>query len=113
MFKPSPYLAPEVNRAIIQSEIEGGVNLALLPIGKALEVTTRNRVYLLRKIGETQYTISGHPQFCPDTRECRILGSTYGGSMLRMHYLGRGMYMEFWIEGETYTTSQIQEIREL
>ena len=43
LFVPHPNLGDEVNRNIVQSEIEGGVSLDELPQGAALEVTTQNR----------------------------------------------------------------------
>ena len=44
--------------------------------------------------------------------EVRIHGSTWGGSMLKEKYVGRGMYLEFVHPVyRTITTSRVLEIR--
>jgi len=92
---PNPHLSDAVNRAIIQSEIEGGVHLGDVSPGTVLEVRTRNRAYTLRYQGENQALISGHPVFCPEPVLVSIHGSTWGGSMLKERFIGRGMRLEF------------------
>jgi hypothetical protein len=39
--------------------------------------------------------ISGHPEFCPRPVRVRVQGSTWGGSMLKLRFVGRGMHLEF------------------
>ena len=107
-----PHFSDTVNRNIIQSEIEGGVHLRDLPPGSVLFIQTKNRTYTLVILGEQTALISGHPEFCPGPAEVRINGSTWGGSMLKTKFLGRGMHLEF--EHPVYRTiltSQILEIR--
>ena len=113
MFQPHPNLGVGVNRNIVQSEIEGGVDLRALPRGAVLEVQTQNRWYRIVHAGWGEAWISGHPQFCPDPVLVRIHGSTWGGSMIKEAYIGRGMRMEFRRpEYLPITTSRILEIRE-
>jgi hypothetical protein len=102
----------EVNRRIIQSEIEGGVHLEDLPDGSALEVKTENRAYVLVIQGPGKALISGHPKFCPHPVLVSIHGSSWGGSMLKVAFIGRGMHLEFQHpEYQTITTSRILDIR--
>jgi hypothetical protein len=102
----------EVNSRIIQSEIEGGVHLEDLPDGSALEVKTENRRYVLVIQGPGKALISGHPKFCPDPVLVSIHGSSWGGSMLKVAFIGRGMHLEFQHpEYQTITTSRILDIR--
>ena len=102
----------EVNRRIIQSEIEGGVHLEDLPSGCSLEVQTENRSYMLVMQGPGKALISGHPKFCPDPVLVSIHGSSWGGSMLKVAFIGRGMHLEFQHpEYQTITTSRILDIR--
>jgi hypothetical protein len=63
--KPHPNLSDEVNRNIVQSEIEGGVYLDELSEGSTLEVETQNHWYtiIIRSRGEE--LIWGHPRYCP------------------------------------------------
>lgn len=101
-----------VGSRIIQSEIEGGVRLCDLPAGSRLEVVTENRRYhvLMRRDGAAD--IWGHPVFCPSPVKVQIHGSSWGGSMLKVDYIGRGMHLEFHHpEFQTITTSKIIEIR--
>jgi hypothetical protein len=97
---------------MIQSEIEGGVHLHRLPPGTVLEIETQNRVYTIESRSSNETLISGHPIFCPEPAPARIHGSTWGGSMLKEHFIGRGMHMEFHVkEMPPVTTSRILEIR--
>ncbi len=112
LFAPHPALDDTVNGAIIQSEIDGGVHLSDLPVGAALAIQTKNRSYTLVHLGDEGALISGHPQFCPEPVLVRVQGSTWGGSMLKTRFLGRGMHLEF--EHPVYRTiitTQIVEIR--
>lgn len=111
-FMPHPNLSDEVNRNIVQSEIEGGVYLDDSLKGLVLEVETRNHWYTIVHRGEGQALISGHPKFCPDPVPVRIAGSTWGGSMLKARYIGRGMRLEFLHPTyRTITTSPIVDVR--
>jgi hypothetical protein len=95
LFKPHPNLSDEANRNIVQSEIEGGVFLDELSEGSVLEVETQNHRYtiIIRSRGEE--LIWGHSRYCPGPVPVRIAGSTWGGSMLKLRFIGRGMYLEF------------------
>jgi len=95
LFVAHPHFSDSVNRNIIQSEIEGGVHLRDLPPGSVLSIQTKNRVYEMVVLGDGTALLSGHPKFCPEPTEVRIQGSTWGGSMLKMKFLGRGMHLEF------------------
>jgi hypothetical protein len=114
LFRPHPNLSQEVNRNIVQSEIEGGVRLEDLQPGSRLQVTTRNtRYHLLVLFGDIALVV-GHPLYCPRPVLVRIHGSTWGGSMLKVRFIGRGMCMEF-AHPQYQTpilTSPIREVRE-
>jgi hypothetical protein len=112
LFKPHPSFSDEVNRNIIQSEIEGGVHLDDLSEGTVLEVETQHHWYTIVKCARGQALISGHPKFCPEPVPVRIEGSTWGGSMLKVRFIGRGMHLEF--RHPTYLsirTSRIVDVR--
>jgi len=114
MFSPHQNLSDHVNRNIVRSEIEGGVYLKDLPDESTLEVVTQNRGYTLTLRHDGLALISGHPEFCPEPVLVAIAGSTWGGSMLKLRYIGRGMHLEF-CHPEYRTpivTSRIQEVRE-
>jgi hypothetical protein len=114
MFTPHPSLSDEVNRNIVQSEIEGGVFLEGLPPDTVLQIRTQHHFYTVLFLGEGSVLISGHPQYCPQPVQVTIAGSTWGGSMLKMRFIGRGMHLEFHhpAYSTAIITSPIQEIRE-
>ncbi len=114
MFTPHPNLNDDVNSNIVQSEIEGGVSLGDLSPSTVLEIETQNHRYTAVFLGESQAMISGHPEYCPEPTLVAISGSTWGGSMLKLRYIGRGMHLEF-SHPEYHSpivTSRIQAVRE-
>ena len=114
LFVPHPNLSDEINGNICQSEVEGGVLLDHLPVGTVLEMETTNRFYELENRGNGRVVIRGHPKFCPEPVEVNVHGSTWGRAMLKVHYVGRGMFLEFdHPQFGVIRTSRIQEIREL
>jgi len=113
LFVPHPHLSGEVNRNIIDSEMEGGVYLDDLSEGATLEVETLHHWYTIVHYARGEALISGHPKFCPEPVPVRIEGSTWGGSMLKVRFIGRGMHLEF--RHPTYfriTTSRIVSIKQ-
>jgi hypothetical protein len=114
VFATHPNLGEEVNHNIVQSEIEGGVFLQDLPSATVLQIQTQNHCYTAVLVDEGSVLISGHPEYCPQPVRVAIAGSTWGGSMLKRRYVGRGMHLEF--RHPQYrtpiVTSRIKEIRE-
>jgi hypothetical protein len=77
-----------------------------------VSLTTLNRSYCLTYLGDHQALLSGHPQYCRKPTPVRIGGSTWGGSMIEVGFLGEGMNVEFILpDGKTLTTSKVVEIR--
>jgi hypothetical protein len=114
MFTPHPNLSDEVNRNIVQSEIEGGVFLEGLPPATVLQIRTQHHFYTARLLGDSLAMISGHPKYCPKPVQVTIAGSTWGGSMIKSRFIGRGMHLEFHHPAfcGPIVTSPIQEIVE-
>ena len=95
LFMIHPNLSDEMNGNIVQSEIEGGVYLDELPEGSVLQVQTKHHCYTIVKCPNGEALISGHPEFCLEPVPVRIVGCTWGGSMLKVRFIGRGMRLEF------------------
>jgi len=113
-FKPHPNLDDVVNGHIAQSEIEGGVFLKNLTPKTVLQITTQHHCYTVVFLHGGNALISGHPEYCPKPVPVVITGSTWGGSMVKLRFIGRGMRLEF-NHPEYFApivTSFIQEIRE-
>lgn len=111
---PSPglgRLGEDIQGCLIRSELEGGLRIACLEEGSHVFVETVNRIYDL-EIRDGKMWISGHPEFCPCPVPVKVRGSSWGGSMLKVSYLGCGMHMEFEHPTlATITTSRIVSIR--
>ena len=114
LFAPHPNLSDEVNHNIVQAEIEGGVFLKDLPSATVLRIETQHHCYTVVLLNESLALISGHPLYCPQPVLVAIAGSTWGGSMLKRRYVGRGLHLEFRHPGyrTPIVTSRIKEIRE-
>ncbi len=113
-FVPHPNLSDEINRDVCQSEIEGGVFLQDLRVGAVLQVQTRNRSYFFQYCGNGRGYLRGHPKFCPEPVLVSIHGSTWGRSMIKTGFIGRGMHLEFGHpDYPAVLTSQVVEVREL
>lgn len=112
-WKPVEGLGSLENERIIRGEILGGMKVEDLSVGKTLKLTTENRVYRLERRADGLY-LSGHPEHCPEPTPVTIHGSTFGGSMIKAGYIGRGMDLEYHIVGksprEIVTTSEIGDI---
>ena len=115
LFRPHPNLSDEVNSHLVQSQIEGGVRVEDLVPGSWLQVKTQNTCYRILILFGAMALITGHPLFCPRPVLITIHGSTWGGSMLKVRFIGRGMHLEFHHPhySTPIVTSVIQEIQEL
>jgi len=94
LFKPNQHLSDEINHNIIQSEIDGGVYLRDLRCGSVLRIETQDWICTLLYCEEGEALVWGHPVFCPDPIRIHVSGSTWGGSMLKESFIGRGMHLE-------------------
>jgi hypothetical protein len=113
-FRPHPNLSDDVNGNIVRSEVEGGVFLQDLPLESGVQIQTRHHWYTLVRCADGGELISGHPEFCPRPVRVRVQGSTWGGSMLKLRFVGRGMQLEFChpAYATPIVTSPIVEIRQ-
>jgi len=112
-FRPHPNFDDGINRAICQSEIDGGVSLDELPVGAVLDVQTSNTLYRIENRGEGEVLISGHPEICPVPVLVGFHGSTWGTPMLKVRFIGRDMRMEFFHpQRGIVRTSRVRDIRE-
>lgn len=114
LFTPLPHWSDQVNANIVQSEIEGGVYLSNLSPGAVLEIETMDWTCTLTYCGENEAWVSGHPEICPEPVRVFVAGSTWGGSMLKQYFIGRGMHLELLQPARRrILTAPILEIREL
>ena len=75
------------------SEKNGGIDLSKLPPGTRVEAQTLNTLYKICVVGDGTFEVEGGKYF-PSPTVTRIAGSTWGGSMLKMKWLGVDMHIE-------------------
>lgn len=114
LFSPHPNLSDDVNRKIVQSEVEGGVFLSSLQPRTVLQIQTCHHCYTAVLMRDNMVLLWGHPEICPRPVAVSISGSTWGGTMLKTRFLGRGMRLEFHHPAyrTPIVTSPIKEIYE-
>lgn len=96
-----PNLSPEINAALRSLDTMTGLFLNDLPVGYRAEVKTKNHTYLCSREGNIVGGMyDGY----------RVNGSTFGGSMIRPWWVGKGMYLELQRHPRVVTTSEIQEV---
>lgn len=109
-------ISDQLLTAIQKSEIMGGAWIDKLPVGKGLKVQTQNTLYIIRREADG-LTIQGHAQYCPEPVKCNVHGSTFGGSVLRIGFVGREMCLEVGLpkDGGVFviTTTPIKEVEEI
>ena len=108
----NPHLSDSVNAAIAKSEQDGGIcmNDILIPVGSTVIVQTKNSTYFIEKRSDGQY-IKGGSHF-PDFEKIHVNGSTFGGSMLKVDFIGIGMHMEVSRSGgRSLVTTAIQSVK--
>ena len=106
------HLDPLIVARIEQSDRDGGVFLKEPSPGSKLDVYTKNSCYEIEVIdGEKgQVKIKGGRSFL-DWETITISGSTWGGSMLKINFIGIGMRLELYRKGGgDILTSTINEI---
>ena len=102
--KPEPVCGREGNlvprRATLDGFTQGvavteGLNVRAAEPLVPILVTTKNSLYRIIPLrrGDTGVLVQGG-RFLPKPTEARILGSTFGGSLLKMHWIRVGMCME-------------------
>ena len=96
--------AREVNTA-------DGVGLAELDALTTLLIQTMNSRYrvVVLEPPRTRILIQGG-EFFPQPTEAYLAGATFGGSMLKLSWLGCGLRMEVCSDGQRIVTSPVQSI---
>jgi hypothetical protein len=99
-------LHPAILKNIEDSKKNGGIELDKLAPGTRIEAQTRNTLYKIVAKGDGTFDIQGGTYF-PQCINARIAGSTWGGSMLKIKWLGIDMHMELYHpqDGKITTTA--------
>lgn len=108
---PQHHLSQEINDAMAASERDGGLWMKDVEVGQTVLVQTKNTLYKLTKYDGHWMGLGG--KYFPRPRIVNIHGSTFGGSMIRVGFLGVGMCLEFshpTDDKRNVTTSAIQSV---
>jgi hypothetical protein len=105
-------MAPTLDAfAALAAQGRGLALSALSPIDQ-IEVRTRNTTYRITLLGlqDARVLVQGG-KFFPVPGEAHLSGSTLGGSMLKLGWIGCGFCMELNHEGRRIVTTRVREIR--
>ena len=91
---------------MIKDQEKRGIELNKLAVGTVIEAKTMNSLYRIRVLGGNRFEAKGGAYF-PEPTEVSIPGSTWGGSMLKMNWVGVGMCIEF----NPCTTTAVQTLK--
>ncbi len=74
-----------------------------------LHVRTCNSYYRIVISHHTAIYVQGG-RFFPEATDARLEGSSAGGTMLKMGWIGVGLCMEIWAQGQRIVTSPVRSI---
>lgn len=89
-----------------------GVSLMTLEACDTIHVRTRNSAYeiFLLDPNSGRALVRGGEYFA-EPEEATVSGSSFGGCMLKMGWLGVGLRMEIYVNGQRTVTSPVQSLR--
>lgn len=94
-----------------QTDIDNGVFLQDIPDGHIAEIHTRNSIYTVAVIDKEKGKVAmqGNGEHLQQPTVGYLQGSTFGGSMIKVGWIGIGMHLEIQLAGGgVLTTSVIQ-----
>jgi hypothetical protein len=109
--EPVPILVADGTLSVFADLAREGIAIQSLPAGTAVTVVTRHSEYRLQVIDPEQLTMSirGGRMF-PESTPAHLLGSTGGGSALKIGWLGVGLQMEIKVGRRVFLTSPVKSI---
>lgn len=93
--------------------LEVGIDVHKLIAGTKILVVTKNNLYKLIKTAESKHVIAQGGKYLLEPEEVVFTGSTFGGSMLKIGWIGYGMLMEMFLlnQNKKITTSPVKAAR--
>ena len=101
--------APTLDGFVAEVAGSPGINLRELDPLTTLVVRTRNSSYRVIMSHDTSVIVQGG-RFFPDATPARIDGSGFGGSLLKIGWIGIGLSMEIFADGQRIITSPVRAI---
>ena len=106
-------LDPRLQKLMDEQEKLGGLRYSQLPEGAKLVVGTTNSTYCMEVVDKNTCKVSGG-WFAEHNRDGETVvfsGSTWGGSCIKLGWIGEFMQMEFWVDSRPITTSAVRSCR--
>lgn len=94
---------------IKQQEQLGGVDVSKLKPDTRIKLRTQNTEYNITVIEKDKIVIQGG-RFFPTPMEGRLNGSTWGGSMIKLNWIGFDMRMELVFKEGRIQTSPVKNV---
>jgi hypothetical protein len=88
-------LEENLQHLIEEQAKEPGIDVRRLKPGVRVIVNTMNSEYVLETTEEPGIVYAQGGKHIPHRRKVGFNGSTFGGSMIKVGWIGRGMHMEF------------------
>jgi hypothetical protein len=93
--------------------MNNGINVHKLKPGTLLLVATKNSLYKIAKCDKIDEVIIQGGKHIPEPCFGLFTGSTFGGSMIKLGWIGRGMFMEIFFPDQKakIKTSFVKAVR--
>lgn len=98
-------LDPLIQNLIDEQQELGGIDIYQLKAGTKLIVKTKNSIYKFTVTKEKGVLWAQGGKLLPHVQKVRLAGSTFGGSILKIGWIGYLMNMELWIDKKNYITT--------
>ncbi len=85
-----------------------GVNIHKLKAGTKIIVTTKNSTYTLEVTKNKGEIWAQGGKKLPERQKVYFTGSTFGGSMIKLGWIGLAMYMEMHFNNKILKTSSVR-----
>lgn len=106
-------LDPFIQRLFEEQDEKGGIDTRKLPAGTKFLVRTSHNEYTIENVDQSGKAVIQGGHYFPEPVVGFFSGSTFGGSMLRIGWIGHLMHMEFWHphRRQVVTTSMVQSAK--
>lgn len=105
------FVEPRLRARIEDQQEKDGIDLAAIPEGGRVTFETQNTVYEIEKADGRIWLLTGGKRWSDANAKTRvyIVGSTFGGSVLKADWLGEGMNVEICeeVSQKVVTTSPV------
>ena len=100
-----------LDHCVNNSSEDQGIHISRLAPFQGVQIQTQNNPYSLFVLepSEGKVLVRGG-QYFPDFKEAYLCGSTWGGSILRLGWIGLGMCLEIYVDGMRIVTTPLKAL---